>query len=216
MSIGEDEHHNKQAIIERVHRTLRNLIQRYLDIYNTKKYIDILPKLIDNYNNTCQTTLKTTAAKVLAGARKHKQKINRAEFIPIRSKVRTLLQRGVFAKGTKPYYSKTVYIVIGPDKLRHILKNIKTGVELKRTYKRFELFPINEVTETITRATRQSKKAEKQIQQEQLKKKAKKTWRTEGRCNITSKTPKKKKIATNIMKMNGIEKKIVPKVLPGK
>ena len=93
ISIDEDEHHNKQAIIERVHRTLRNLMQRCLDIYNTKKYIDILPKLIDNYNNTYHTTLKTTPEKVLAGARKHKQKINRAKFIPIGSKVRTTTER---------------------------------------------------------------------------------------------------------------------------
>ena len=166
-------HHNAQGIIERFHRTLRNLIQRYLDVYNTKKYIDILPKLIENYNNTIHTTLKTTPSKVLAGSRKQKQKINRAEFIPIGSKIRTLLNRGAFAKGTKPRWSKTLYLITGYDKLGHIIKNIKTGATLKRTYKRFELQKIDDVTETIQRKTRQSKKAEQQIKEEQIKKKLK-------------------------------------------
>ena len=45
---------------------------------------------------------------------------------------------------------------------------------MKRSYKRFELSPNNDVTETKTRTTRQSKKVEKQIQEQQLKKKLKK------------------------------------------
>ena len=166
-------HHNAQGIIERFHRTLRNIIQRYLDVYNTKKYIDILPELIENYNNTEHTTLKTTPTKVLSGSKKQKQKINRAEFIPIGSNVRTLLNRGAFAKGTKPRWSKTLYIITGYDKLGHILKNTKTGTQPKRTYKRFELQQIDDVTETITRTTRQAKKAEEKIQLEGVKRKMK-------------------------------------------
>ena len=103
VSIGEDDHHDKEGIVERFHRTLRNLIQRYLNIYNTKKYVDILPQLIDNYNNTYHGTLKATPHKVLTGKKQSKQRINRAEFIPIGNKVRTLLKRGKFAKGSKPY-----------------------------------------------------------------------------------------------------------------
>ena len=181
--VGEEEHHNKQAIVERFHRTLRNLIQRYLDIYNTKKYVDILPQLIDNYNNTYHSTLKATPQKVLTGKKQGKQRINRAEFIPIGNKVRTLLKRGKFAKGSKPYWSKTVYTVMGHDKLGHISKNTKSGTELKRTYKRFELLQIQDVTETITRVTRLSKKTEKQIQEEKLKKKLKKLGITQVDIN---------------------------------
>ena len=87
ISVGEDEHHNKQAIVERFHRTLRNLIQRYLDVYNTKKYIDVLPALIMNYNNTKHSTLKATPKSVLDGKRKNKQNINVAQSDPIGNKV---------------------------------------------------------------------------------------------------------------------------------
>ena len=173
VSVGAEEHHNKQAIIERVHRTLRNMIQRYLDVYNTQKYIDDLPSLIDNYNNTIHSTLKATPKQVIEGKRKNKQTIQRAKFIPIGTKVRTLLKRGVFAKGSKPYFSKAVYIVTSYDKLGHKLKNEKTGSELKRTYKTWELQPITDVTETVTRVTRQSKKHEKQIEEERIRKKLK-------------------------------------------
>ena len=48
--------HTKQAIVERVHRTIREMIGRYMQINNTKKYIDVLPKLVENYNNTQHST----------------------------------------------------------------------------------------------------------------------------------------------------------------
>ena len=43
------EQSNKNAIIERFHRTLRNLILKYT-VANGKSYIDVLPDLIKNYN----------------------------------------------------------------------------------------------------------------------------------------------------------------------
>ena len=75
----------------------------------------------------------------------------------------------------------------------HTLKNTKSGIELKRTYKRFELLPIEDVTETITRVTRLSKKTEKQIQEEKLKKKLKKLGITQVHINQPRILRKRKK-----------------------
>jgi len=41
----------KAVVVERFNRTLSEMIQKHLTARNTSKYIDILKKLIDEYNN---------------------------------------------------------------------------------------------------------------------------------------------------------------------
>ena len=43
---------NATMIIERFNRTLRIRIDKYMTTNKTKKYIDVLDKLVKNYNNT--------------------------------------------------------------------------------------------------------------------------------------------------------------------
>ncbi|XP_048239413.1 uncharacterized protein LOC124127214 [Haliotis rufescens] len=47
----------KSNYVERFNRTLKSLITRYLTHNNTKYYLDALPKLMDNYNNTLHSSL---------------------------------------------------------------------------------------------------------------------------------------------------------------
>ena len=44
--------HHKLGKIDSFVRTLREKINKYLVIHNTTKYIDVLPKIIYNYNHT--------------------------------------------------------------------------------------------------------------------------------------------------------------------
>jgi len=46
------------GIIERYNKTIRDKINNYMIAYNTKKYIDILPQLVQNYNNTIHSSTK--------------------------------------------------------------------------------------------------------------------------------------------------------------
>ena len=43
-------------MIERFNRTIRSKIDTYMLENNTKKYIDVIQKLVDNYNNTVHRT----------------------------------------------------------------------------------------------------------------------------------------------------------------
>lgn len=43
---------NAVMIIERFNRTLRARIDKYMTTHKTKKYIDVLDKLVENYNET--------------------------------------------------------------------------------------------------------------------------------------------------------------------
>ena len=60
------EQDNKNAIIERFHRTLRNYILKY-EVANGKEYITELDNIIDNYNNTFHNTIKTEPVKIWKG-----------------------------------------------------------------------------------------------------------------------------------------------------
>lgn len=48
----------KAAIVERFNRTLKNRMWKEFSLRGTYKWIDILPKLIDEYNNTRHRTIK--------------------------------------------------------------------------------------------------------------------------------------------------------------
>ena len=43
-------------IIERFNRSLRGKIDKYMTTHKTKKYIDVLNKLVNNYNNTVNSS----------------------------------------------------------------------------------------------------------------------------------------------------------------
>jgi len=53
--------------IERFNATLKNMIYRALELYQTKTYEDILPFLLDNYNNTKHSSHKFTPNEVYKG-----------------------------------------------------------------------------------------------------------------------------------------------------
>ena len=51
----------KASIVERFNRTLKSKLYRYFTAANTLKYVDILPKLVNQYNRTYHRSTKTTS-----------------------------------------------------------------------------------------------------------------------------------------------------------
>ncbi len=47
-------------MVERFNRTIRDKLTMYFSAYNTNHYIDVIDKLIDNYNNTIHSSIKMT------------------------------------------------------------------------------------------------------------------------------------------------------------
>ena len=103
---------NKMSIVERFNQTLRNYIERYKTAMNTNKWIDVLQKLVRNYNNTEHSTIGTTPNKVWNGAKPQNieravkqtaKAINKAQDFKVGTKVRTLINRKTFDKGRKKY-----------------------------------------------------------------------------------------------------------------
>jgi hypothetical protein len=141
--VSNPEQTNKNAIIERFHRTLRNLILRY-EVANGKSYIDDLQKLISNYNNTEHRTTKAKPIDIWENKNYNHQDIKRIENDYTEGdKVRHLVKKKVFDKGS----STTTYT----QKVYTITKIIGQSIyldDLTKPFKSFEL--VKAIGENIT------------------------------------------------------------------
>ena len=54
------ENEEKSCVIERFNRTIKEKIFKYFSANNTRKYVDVLELLVDQYNNTIHSAIKMT------------------------------------------------------------------------------------------------------------------------------------------------------------
>ena len=169
-SVAKEEHisnGNKLGIIDRLVRTLRELIEKYYDVtgYRTDNIKDVIKSIIDTYNNNSHRTLKNktpnqvykdnddqTARHLNDTA--HNQAIYKSVPFNDGEKVRILEEKGKFDKG-KQKFSKEIYTI---DK--------KEGYKIKvngtsRKLKPSELLKTTTTANPISEKYIQEKKEEK-------------------------------------------------------
>ena len=106
--------HKQLGIVDRFCRTIRNLIHKYLTANNTTKYINVLPDLVHNYNNSYHKGIDGIPAKYNEDRIKqiNMEKQNKAKqeetIFQIGDNVRYIINRVAFAKGTLPKWSAKV------------------------------------------------------------------------------------------------------------
>ncbi len=107
---------NKNSIIERFHRTLRNLILKY-KMASSKPYIHILPKLIKNYNTSFHKTIQDTPINIWNGKSKNNQPIKRIYYdFQVGDKVRRINDRNLFDKRSSTNtYTKKIFTITRID-----------------------------------------------------------------------------------------------------
>ena len=54
------ENEEKSFVIERFNRTIKEKMFKYFSANNTRKYVDVLEILVDQYNNTIHSSIKMT------------------------------------------------------------------------------------------------------------------------------------------------------------
>ena len=54
------ENEEKSCVIERFNRTIKENMFKYFSANNTRKYVDVLELLVDQYNNTIHSSIKMT------------------------------------------------------------------------------------------------------------------------------------------------------------
>lgn len=163
--------HKSLAFIDRAVRTLRMLVERYLEAHDTHTWVDALPDLIYNYNHSFHQTLDTSPAQQLVKKKylpsaKRKREASEARAngewwmkrrFKVGDKVRVLLDQKTFAKGTKPKFSQLVYSIEQAMGSLYIVNN--------RLYRNYELVPAEEVQVRPKREDQEEKKEMPTIKQ---------------------------------------------------
>ena len=107
---------NSMGKVERFNRTIRGLIQKHMTAKNTTKWVDVLPDLLDNYNNTFHSSIKSTPNKadveeVIEEENETAREVVAEEMeLKEGDKVRLLKPRETFQKGGQQYY-KGIYTI---------------------------------------------------------------------------------------------------------
>jgi len=58
--------HSSNGQVEHFNKTIKGMIMQCMAANNSRRYLDVLPKIVKNYNNTYHTTIKSTLAAVWA------------------------------------------------------------------------------------------------------------------------------------------------------
>ena len=145
--------HRSLGIVDRVCRTLRNLIEHYFTMYDTRTYIDVLDKLVFNYNHTHHSGINSTPAKPdleyikQSYLEKYREALHDEVVFNIGDKVRFIINKKMFQKGTQAKWSKTVSEIVQRNSHSYVLSNGKS-------YMFYELQPVESVNKVNVIQTR--------------------------------------------------------------
>ena len=107
----------KAQIVERFNRTLKDRMYKYFTANDTKRWVDVLPDLVYNYNNSYHRSIKMTPVEATENPRKawdnlygSKDEKSKPKFKP-GDFVRISKYRGKFKRGYTANYTNEVFVV---------------------------------------------------------------------------------------------------------
>ena len=114
------ENKEKNCVVERWNRTMKEKMFKYFSANNTKKYINILDEMVNKYNNTKHSSIKMTP--VEASNKKNKNRVwftlnGKARTNPLKpkfslgDKMRITKKKSNFEKGYTPRWTEEVFTV---------------------------------------------------------------------------------------------------------
>lgn len=140
------------GVVERFNRTIKNMMSKYLQATKTKTISKVLPKLLDNYNNSYHKSIgmapnevnEKNYLQVWHNLAKRSKKVKRSK-LEVGDKVRILIKdRG--QKKYKPRWSEHVYEIEEKDGQQYKIKG------LERSYLRPYLYKVNDVEKYVADA----------------------------------------------------------------
>lgn len=108
----------KASIVERVNRTLKNIMWRQFTIQGNYKWLDILEKIVQNYNNTVHRTTgykpnsvdSKNAQEILSNSYSHLKTVDpKKPKLKVNDFVRISKHREAFDKGYTPNWSSEIF-----------------------------------------------------------------------------------------------------------
>ena len=112
------ENEEKSSVVEWGNRRMKNIMWKYFTAYNTQKYIDVLPSMVERYNSTFHRSIKLTLSDARNPTRYqhvHNAKVNaRKATSPkfhVGDKVRIPRKKDTFEKGFTPNWTEEVFTI---------------------------------------------------------------------------------------------------------
>lgn len=168
LHVSDTDEINKNAIIERFHRTLALMLKRWRDASSkNRKWYSVLGEVLKNYNTSYHRTTKTTPEKIWRGEdENHQSPIYTHESeIKIGDLVRVKQLKTIFGKGDALKYSKEIYQVVdqrkGKEK-KYQLKDIKTNETLKKPRQFFKDYELKKVSAIVDTQDEEEEEPEKE------------------------------------------------------
>ena len=114
----------KASIVERFQRTLKTRMWKYFTHMKTKRYIDILEKLVKNYNNTYHRSIKsnpasvnqTNEAEISENLYPQNPVSNKKAKFKIGNRVRINKTKRTFDKGYLPNWTQELFEIVHVNK----------------------------------------------------------------------------------------------------
>lgn len=145
---------HKLGIINRFHRTLKEKLEKYFIANNTLRWIDVIDKIIKNYNNTYHTGIKATPFNVNSlveldileeKRNKTKEIKDKEEKYYIGDLVRIKNKKDNIFEKNKQNFSALLYVITKVFKNSVKVKIYNKNDEKEETIKKSNLLKVNEV-----------------------------------------------------------------------
>jgi len=177
-SIAKDEHisahGNKLGILDRLVRTLKEMIEKYRSVVSKQtSFPEMLDKIINTYNNQPHRTIKSTPNEMFNDVSKQNfnnqkdKEFNKNELkknnINIGAEARILESKGKLEKGSQKY-SMDLYKLVEREGNRFIVQDSE-GDKLRRKLKPSEIQVVKQVDNKIDRNIIKEQAAEKKQRQ---------------------------------------------------
>ena len=103
----------KSVVAERIIRTLKNKMYKYMTTISKNVYFDVLDDIVDEYNNTYHKTIKMKPIDVTSDsfAEYNEESNEKDPKFKVGDHVRISKLKNVFAKGYTPNWSEEIFIV---------------------------------------------------------------------------------------------------------
>ena len=162
------ENEEKSSVVERWNRTMKEKMFKYFTANSTRKYIDILDKLVEQYNNTRHSSIKMTPVEA---SKKTNENIVWRNLYPdvewqpiipkfyIGDKVRITKKKKTFEKGYTPRWTEEVFTVSQIQHTNPLTYKITdyNGEEIQGTFYEPELQKTNQEVFRVEKVIKKGK-----------------------------------------------------------
>lgn len=135
----------KSAIVERLNRTLNERLKIKFEINQNFRWVDVLPSIVSDYNNTVHTTIKMKPIDV---RKEHENFINKKSMSSVQKptfnvgdRVRIQVSKKTFENKYRNNWSREIFVInkiVYSDPITYKIKDLK-GEDVKGSFYRYEL-----------------------------------------------------------------------------